>query len=60
VGLRQPERRRDLGLGPLEEEPLEHDAPLALVERARGPRDERAVECELCERGLVAREVLGE
>jgi hypothetical protein len=49
VRLREPQRLGDLGLRPLEEETLEHDAPLAVVECTRGARDEGAVEAELLE-----------
>ena len=48
--LREPERLGHLRLRSLEEEPLEDDAPLAVVERARRAGDESAVETELLER----------
>jgi hypothetical protein len=50
VRLREAERLGHLGLGSLEEEPLENDAALARVEGTRGPRDQRPVEAQLLER----------
>jgi hypothetical protein len=61
VRLRQAERGGHFRLRPLEEEPLEHDAPLPLVERSGRTGNERAVERELCERRrLLGRDVIGE